>query len=93
MIKLTLSDQQELPRLDKLVLDYNSIELNWKSSRKTCQCSKDSSVFDCASTKLNCARCGEIYCERCVENGKYMTSQVSTKLVFVCELCVDRFQL
>ncbi len=79
--------------LDKLAMDYNSIEMNWKSSRKNCTCSKETSSFDCASAKLNCSRCGEIYCERCVENGKYMTSQVSTKLIFVCHNCIDRFQL
>lgn len=76
--------------LDKLSLDYNSIELNWKSSRKNCNCFEP---FDFVSSKLNCSRCGEIYCERCVENGKYILSQVSTKLVFVCDICLKRFPI
>lgn len=76
--------------LDKIALDYNSIELNWKSSRKSCNCFEP---FDFVSSKLNCSRCGEIYCERCVENGKYVSSQVSTKLVFICNTCLKQFEI
>lgn len=76
--------------LDEISTDYNSIDLNWKSTRKNCVCFEP---FDFASSKLNCCRCGEILCERCVENGKYVPSTVSTKLIFVCKNCVDQFRL
>lgn len=76
--------------LDEISIDFNSIDLNWKSTRKNCVCYEP---FDFASSKLNCSRCGEILCERCVEDGKYVSSTVSTKLFFVCKNCVDQFRL
>lgn len=80
--------------LDKLSLDYNSIELNWKSSRKNCICSES---LDSSFAKLNCTRCGEIYCERCSENGKQMSmnnsGSSSSKLVFICSNCLKSFVL
>jgi hypothetical protein len=76
--------------LEKLALDYNSIELRWKSSRKSCPCSE---TLDTSCSKLNCSRCGEIYCEKCSEDGKYVSSQVSTKLVFICDKCLKRFSI
>lgn len=76
--------------LDKLVMDYNSIELSWKSTRKNCMCSDP---LDSSCAKLNCSRCGEIYCERCAENGKEISNSVSSKTVFVCSNCVACFSL
>ena len=71
--------------LDQLAFDFNSLELNWKSSRKSCACSEKAA--DSIGLKLNCSRCGEIYCDRCVEEGKYLPSQVSAKNIFVCKNC------
>lgn len=76
--------------LDKLALEYNSIELNWKSSRKSCLCSE---CIDNSCAKVYCSRCGEIYCERCSENGKQICNQISTKPIFICQTCSKRFSL
>lgn len=72
--------------LDQLTLDFNSIELNWKSNLKNCSCSN---TFDAINYNLNCLKCGEIYCEKCIEDGKYKTgNQSSTKLIFICKKCL-----
>lgn len=78
--------------LDKLALDYNSIELNWKSSRKNCTCFEP---LDSSCAKLNCSRCGEISCESCAENGKFVQNQVivSSKHVFTCQSCLKNFSI
>lgn len=85
------SDEQETSlTLDKLCLEYNSIELNWKSSRRSCTCFEP---LDGSCAKWNCSRCGEISCERCAENGRFVANQVSTKPVFVCQTCLKNFSL
>ena len=77
--------QQLAAAIEQLSLDLNSVELNWKSSRRGCACS--SGAFDAITCKLNCSRCGEISCEKCVEDGEYQNSSVSTKLMYVCKNC------
>lgn len=67
------------------IADKDEIELDWHSSRKTCACSRKE---DSNSCKLNCSRCGIVYCEHCVEDGKYVTSFTSSKLVFTCKNCL-----
>ena len=68
--------------------DVASLTRNWKSSRSACACLQS---YDYASCQLNCSKCGQKYCERCVAaNGAYVTSSVSTKLMFVCHKCLTK---
>ena len=55
------------------------------SSRKTCLCTNQ---IDLMSRKLNCTKCGQIFCERCVEDGEYLPSNSSGKLMFICKKCL-----
>ena len=72
--------------LDQLTLDFNSIQLNWKSNLNKCSCS---STFDAINYKLNCLKCGDIYCEKCIEDGKYVNNHLSSKLIFICKKCLN----
>jgi hypothetical protein len=71
--------------IEKLEVNLNNLNTNWKSVRTSCSCSSE--AYDCSCSKLNCHKCGKIFCERCVENGKYVKSNVSTRLMFICESC------
>ncbi len=73
--------------LDQLAVEFNSLELNWKSNLKDCQCSNQ---FDTINYKLNCLKCGDVYCEKCIEDGKYVSNHLlSTKLIFICKKCLN----
>ena len=70
--------------IEKVEIDIEPLNLDWNSARTNCACSM---AFDYASAKVNCSKCGKIFCERCIENGKHVKSQASTKLLFICQYC------
>jgi myotubularin-related protein 6/7/8 len=78
--------QQTAPIVfDKVDIDFEPLVLDWSSFAKdNCACSLG---FDYASAKVNCSKCGKVFCERCIEEGRYVMSQASTKLIFICQLC------
>ncbi len=94
--KLTLDDQTESNSFDieKLIKYKDSLKFDWKSSRNACSCSH---LYDYALTKLNCTKCGHIFCDHCVEFSKYNlnkngngsnVSDVSHK--FICQNCESK---
>ena len=66
--------------LNKLAFELNSISLDWKSIRNQSHCTC-SSTFDFLNKKINCCKCGEIFCNRCIKS-------FSTHVGFV-SLCVN----
>ena len=88
--KLAITDTQKADTigLNELIeAELNSIKLDWKSSRKTCGCANK---LDSVSRKLNCPRCGKIFCEICVEDGEYLPLSTSGKLIFICKECLHK---
>lgn len=94
--KLVIDDQTESNSfdLDKLIKYKDSLKFDWKSSRNSCSCSH---FYDYSLTKLNCTKCGNIFCDHCVEFSKYNfnkngnganMSDVSHK--FVCQSCESK---
>lgn len=85
-VKITFSDLKD--KVDKRrEIDMETIELDWQSSRNSCACANQ---VDLMSHKLNCPKCGRIFCEKCVEDGEYLPSNSSGKLVFVCKKCLGK---
>ena len=82
--KLSLSEKQTSSSSEKFDTEIEPLKIDWISSRSNCSCSM---AFDYASAKLNCSKCGKFFCERFIENGKYVKSQASTKLLFICQTC------
>lgn len=70
---------------EQIEKDLNSMKLDWKSSRGICKCGNQ---LDSLSRKLNCPRCGDIFCEKCVEDGEYLPVTSSGKLIFICNKCL-----
>jgi hypothetical protein len=82
-VKISVNDLKD--KSDKKEIDMETIQLDWMSSRKTCLCTNQ---IDLMSRKLNCTKCGQIFCERCVEDGEYLPSNSSGKLMFICKKCL-----
>ncbi len=98
--KLTLDEiSKEKLSLDKLTKDLEILNglVNWKSSRSSCSCLH---LFDYVLTKLNCSKCGIIYCDHCVELSKYNLNKLignnndslATQITndtnkFICQKC------
>ena len=83
-VSLGADDRQSIQSKDKPEMDLDKVNFTWASTRASCGCVL---AFDYASSKVNCCKCGKVFCERCVENGFYVKSQASTKLLFICQFC------
>ena len=67
--------------IDELTNDLNAISLlTWKSLRRSCWCYD---ANDYVSSKSNCSKCGNLFCDICMEDGEFADN---TKK-FVCKKC------
>lgn len=79
-------DTNDLPTLERIALELNSIALDWKSYHAPIHCAC-SSPFDTAQRKYNCWRCGENFCIRCIERSIHLPGLYSNSLAPVCKTC------
>ncbi|XP_017868151.1 PREDICTED: myotubularin-related protein 6 isoform X3 [Drosophila arizonae] len=86
---LSLNAEQTSPQA--LSEEISSVALDWKSMRNvtTCSCS---TPFDQFSKKTHCWRCGEIFCERCIDKNVALPGHDSGKPVPVCRGCFRQMQ-
>ncbi|XP_054736354.1 myotubularin-related protein 8 isoform X1 [Anastrepha obliqua] len=66
--------------------EINSVAVDWKSMRNVTACSC-STPFDQFSKKTHCWKCGDIFCERCIDKSIPLPGQDSGKPVPVCRAC------
>lgn len=66
--------------------EINSVAVDWKSMRSVTACSC-STPFDQFSKKTHCWKCGDIFCERCIDKSVPLPGQDSGKPVPVCRTC------
>ncbi|XP_030557838.1 myotubularin-related protein 6 isoform X3 [Drosophila novamexicana] len=86
-----LSLNAEQANTQTLTEEISSVALDWKSMRNvtTCSCS---TPFDQFSKKTHCWRCGEIFCERCIDKNVALPGHDSGKAVPVCRGCYRQMQ-
>jgi hypothetical protein len=91
--KLAIDDQNDSNSFDleKLIKYKDSLKFDWKSSRNSCSCSH---LYDYSLTKLNCTKCGNIFCDHCVEFSKYNLNKdgygqkmTDASHKFICQNC------
>ncbi len=93
MVKLALTEtpsrSQEALTCEQIDGDLSWISPEWKSSRRSCGCANRA---DLVSRKLNCPRCGEVFCEKCVEDGEYLevAAGATGKFEFICRKCLQK---
>ncbi len=58
------------------------------SLRSSCGCFD---ANDYASSKLNCSKCGKVFCNSCVEENRSLL--VNDSLKFICKICLSAGQL
>ncbi|KAI8128627.1 Myotubularin-related protein 8 [Lucilia cuprina] len=80
---LSLSDEVDPSTLNE---EINSVAVDWKSMRNVTACSC-STPFDQFSKKTHCWKCGDIFCERCIDKSIALPGQDSGKPVPVCRTC------
>ncbi|CAF0878280.1 unnamed protein product [Adineta ricciae] len=79
-------DINDIPTLERIALELNSIALDWRSYNAPVHC--DCSLpFDSAQRKYNCWRCGENFCTRCIERSIHLPGLYSNSLAPVCKTC------
>ncbi|CAF2973142.1 unnamed protein product [Rotaria sp. Silwood2] len=86
------SEINDMPTLERISFELNSIALDWCSYHAPFHCSC-SLPFDSAQRKYNCWRCGENFCMRCIEHGIRLPGLYSNNLVPVCKTCVRSIKL
>ncbi|CAF1210148.1 unnamed protein product [Adineta steineri] len=79
-------DLNDIPTLERIALELNSIALDWRSYNAPVHCAC-SLPFDSAQRKYNCWRCGENYCTRCIERSIHLPGLYSNSLAPVCKTC------
>ncbi|XP_060532058.1 myotubularin-related protein 6 [Cylas formicarius] len=82
------SNAQELPKIDELSKDFDSVAIDWKALRNINECSCSLS-FDHLSKKNHCRKCGEIFCVRCITKQVLLPGHTTEKAVPVCKPCYD----
>ncbi|XP_016929607.2 phosphatidylinositol-3,5-bisphosphate 3-phosphatase MTMR6 isoform X1 [Drosophila suzukii] len=87
---LSLNAEQSSPP-QALPEEINSVAVDWKPMRNvtTCSCS---TPFDQFSKKTHCWRCGDIFCERCIDKNVALPGHDSGKPVPVCRGCFRQMQ-
>lgn len=84
---LSVSDgNSSITEVDELTSEINSVALDWKSLRSATSCSC-STPFSQEMKKTHCWRCGEIFCNRCIDKSIPLPGHHSKKLVPVCRTC------
>ncbi|XP_030375361.1 myotubularin-related protein 6 isoform X2 [Scaptodrosophila lebanonensis] len=71
--------------------EITAVAVDWKPMRNVTACSC-STPFDQFSKKTHCWRCGEIFCERCIDKSMALPGQDSGKAVPVCRSCFRTMQ-
>ncbi|UJR26200.1 hypothetical protein I4U23_007543 [Adineta vaga] len=79
-------DINDIPTLERIALELNSIALDWRSYNAPVHCAC-SLPFDSAQRKYNCWRCGENFCTRCIERSIHLPGLYSNNLAPVCRIC------
>lgn len=85
------TSNQKLSPIDRLTLEVNSIALDWKSYHASFSCTC-ASPFDSAQRKHNCWRCGENFCQRCIEHGIRLPGLYSNNFAPVCKTCIRQIK-
>ncbi|XP_066146115.1 myotubularin-related protein 8 isoform X2 [Euwallacea fornicatus] len=80
--------KNDLPKMDELSKELESVAVDWKAMRNTTECSC-SSAFDHLSKKNHCRKCGDIFCVRCITKQVTLPGHNTQKLVPVCKPCFD----
>lgn len=72
--------------LNNLAFELNAASLDWKSVRNQnhCNCS---STLDFMSKKMNCWKCGETYCNRCIKNFVAQPGYSTSGYISLCGKC------
>ncbi|SPP74768.1 myotubularin-related protein 6 isoform X2 [Drosophila guanche] len=71
--------------------EIESVAIDWKPMRNVTACSC-STPFDQFSKKTHCWRCGDIFCERCIDKNVSLPGHDSGKPVPVCRGCFRQMQ-
>jgi hypothetical protein len=81
-----LSTSMNKLSLNKLAFELNSTSLDWKSARNYSHCSC-SSTFDFVNKKINCWKCGETFCNRCVKSFTTQPGYSISGYISLCNKC------
>ncbi|OWF52869.1 myotubularin-related protein 8-like isoform X2 [Mizuhopecten yessoensis] len=81
-----LSGGMETLTLDQLLLELQSVAVDWRSFRQvhTCTCA---TPFDCFTKKFHCWKCGDVFCMRCIAKSIPLPGHYSRRPVPVCRPC------
>lgn len=73
-------------KVDQITNEINSVALDWKSFRTAtvCVCS---TPFSQEMKKTHCYRCGDIFCNRCIDKSLALPGHQSGQPVSVCRQC------
>ncbi|KAF7280256.1 hypothetical protein GWI33_006252 [Rhynchophorus ferrugineus] len=82
------SKTEELPKMQELSKEFDSVAIDWKALRNINECSC-SSAFDPLSRKNHCRKCGDIFCVRCITKQAVLPGHDTQKPVPVCKPCYD----
>ncbi|KAH1021135.1 hypothetical protein HUJ04_010687 [Dendroctonus ponderosae] len=81
-------DSQDIPKIDELSKDFDSVAIDWKAMRSSNECNC-TSAFDHLSKKNFCRKCGDMFCMRCLTKQMVLPGHLSQKPVPVCKPCFD----
>ncbi|XP_030749831.1 myotubularin-related protein 6 [Sitophilus oryzae] len=87
-LKESSSQAENVPKMDELSKEFDSVAIDWKALRNINECSC-SSAFDHLSKKNHCRKCGEIFCVRCISKQAVLPGHNTHKAVPVCKPCFD----
>lgn len=83
---LSRSTSLEKLNIDQLVLELQSVAIEWQSFRNihTCSCAMP---FDYFTKKFHCWKCGEVFCTRCIARSIPLPGHYTHRPVPVCKPC------
>lgn len=82
-----LSVSEPNNQVDEITNEINSVALDWKSFRTATACLTCLTPFTQEMKKTHCHRCGEIFCNRCIDKSLPLPGHQSGKPVSVCRGC------